>query len=132
MEFLRTYQMSHENISLLKSDATKVKQFRYKTIVIILTLIAFAFLAYTQIIWAVVSTYSSQSQQDTVQLFLQYFPPFLRDIAAITYSTLICSIIVVVLSSIWRKKDSGNHKIVATIILISAKLIILLTLFQLM
>lgn len=132
MKFLRTYEMSHENVPLLKSDKMKVKKFRYKKIVIILTLIAFAFLAYTQIVWAVVSTYSSQSQQDAVQLFLQYFPPFLRDIAAITYATLICSILVIVLSSIWSKKDSGNNKIIATIILISAILIILLTLFQLM
>ncbi len=110
----------------------KVKQFRYKNIVIILTSIPFAFVIYTQIVWAVVATYSSQAQQDAVQLFLQYFPPFLRDIAAITYATLICSIIVVVLSSIWRIKNSGNNKVIATIILISAILIILLTLFQLM
>ncbi len=110
----------------------KVKQFRYKKIVIILTLIAFAFVAYTQIVWAIVAANNSRAHQDAVQLFLNCFPPFLRDIAGITYVTLICSIIVVILSSIWRKKDSGNNKVIATIILISTIIIILLTLFQLM
>ena len=124
--------MSQENIPLVKNDTMKDIQFRYKKIVIILTLIAFAFVAYTQIVWAVVAVNNSQSQQDAVQLFLQYFPPFLRDIAAITYSTLICSIIAIVLSSIWRKKDIGINKVIATSILIITILIVLLTLFQLM
>lgn len=110
----------------------KVKQFRHKKIVIILTSIAFAFLIYTQIIWAVVSTTNSHAQEDAVQLFLNCFPPFLRDIAAITYGTLICSVIVIILSSIWSKKDSGNNKVIATIILIITILIFLLTLFQLL
>ena len=110
----------------------KVKQFRCKKIVIILTSIAFTFVIYTQIVWAVVAAHKSEAQHDGAQLFLQYFPPFVRDIAAITYATLICSIIVVILSSIWRKKDSGINKVTATSILVITILILLLTLFQLM
>jgi amino acid transporter len=124
--------MSQENIPLVKNDTMKVIQFRYKKIVIIITLIAFAFVAYTQIVWAVVAAHNSEPQSEKVQLFLQYFPPFLRDIAAITYATLICSIIVIILSSIWSKKDSGINKVIATSILIITILIVLLTLFQLM
>ncbi len=110
----------------------KVKQFRYKKIVIILTSIAFAFLIYTQIVWGVVATHNSHTQEDDIQLFLHYFPNFVGDIAAITYATLICSIIVVILSSVWRKKDSGINKVIATTILVITILILLLTLFQLM
>jgi hypothetical protein len=110
----------------------KVKQFRYKKIVVILTSIAFAFAIYTQIVWAVVAAQPSVTQHDGVQLFLKYFPPFFRDIAVITYATLICSIIAIIFSSIWRKKDSGINKVIATSILIITILIVLLTLFQLM
>lgn len=110
----------------------KVKQFRDKKIVIILTSIAFAFAIYTQIVWAVVAAHKSEPQHDGVQLFLQYFPSFVRDVAVITYTTLICSIIVVILSSIWRKKDSGINKVIATSILIITVFILLLALFQLM
>ena len=111
----------------MKSEKTGIKK-----AVIIFTVLAFGFALYTQVIWAIMATQKPHIQQDPVQSFLQYFPPFLRDIATISYVTLLCSILTIILSSWWLKRDRGIAKVIAVSILIIAILITLLTIFQLM
>ena len=48
--------MSRENVLLVKNDTMKAKQFRNEKIVIILTsMLSFAFAIYKQFVWAVVA-----------------------------------------------------------------------------
>ncbi|MEO5999207.1 MAG: hypothetical protein ABIQ00_21230 [Chitinophagaceae bacterium] len=110
----------------------KIEKTENKIAVIIFTVITFGFAFYTQVIWAIVATSKSHILEDPVQTFLYYFPPFLRNIATITYVTLLCSIATIILSSAWIKRDKDISKIIGVIILIIAILITLLTLFQLM
>ncbi len=111
----------------MKTDKTGNKK-----AVIIFTLLTFGFALYTQVIWAIVATNKSHILKDPIQSFLYYFPPFIRNIATITYVTLLCSIVTIILSSRWIRRDRGITKAIAVIILIMAILITLLTLFQLM
>jgi hypothetical protein len=110
----------------------KTEKIRIKKAALIVTLVAFGFALYTQVIWAVVAMNKSNVQEDPVQSFLSYFPPIFRNIATITYVTLLCSIATIILSSRWMGRERGITKVIAIIILIMAILIMLLTLFQLM
>ncbi|MDQ6813245.1 MAG: hypothetical protein M3040_05890 [Bacteroidota bacterium] len=102
------------------------------TVSIVITLTTFAFALYTQVIWAIVTSNTTVANKDGVQSFLTYFPPFFRNIAIITYLTLACSILTIIFSSGWIKRERGFIKATVIIILILAILITLLTLFQLM
>ncbi len=110
----------------------KIEKTGNKIAVIIFTLVTFGFALYTQVIWAIVATNKSHILKDPVQSFLYYFPPFLRNIATITYVTLLCSIVTIILSSSWIRRDRRITKVIGAIILIIAILITLLTLFHLM
>ncbi len=110
----------------------KTDKIGIEKLVIICTLFTFGFALYTQIIWAIVATNISPILTDPIQAFLHYFPPLLRNIATITYITLLCSIASIILCSRWIRRARGVTKLIAVIILVMAILITLLTLFQLM
>jgi len=95
----------------------------------IVTLIAFAVVFYTQVIWAIVAS-NSHSQEEAVYAFLSHFPSFLNNVALVTYTTLISCIIAVVFTSIWMRRT--KYKALPIVILVLSSLITLLTVFQLM
>jgi hypothetical protein len=99
------------------------------TITIILTLLAFAFPLYTQVVWALVA--GSSSFDNSIEMFLRHFPSSLS-IATITYLTLALSIVSAILAEVWRRNDTHLGKTIAFIILILSIVIVALTLFQLM
>ncbi len=81
-----------------------------KTVSTVITLTTFAFALYTQVIWAIVASNTTVPHKDHLQLFLTYFPPFFRNIETITYLTLGCSIITIIFSSQWIRRDKGFIK----------------------
>ena len=106
---------------------------KLKNICRAISLILFSFVLYTQVIWGIVAaTQKSDIHSNDFSPFLKYFPPFARDIAIITYSTLACSIILIIFSTMWQNRSQNSEKVFGIVVMILAYLITLLTLFQLM
>ena len=104
-----------------------------KSIAMAVSLVSISVSLYTQIIWVVVATQKGlSSQREKLDSFLNFFPVFIRSIAAITYAVLICAILGIIFSIIWKNGVMGAQRILPIVILIFSILILLLNLFSLM
>lgn len=74
----------------------------------------------------------SLPQDDKVEIFLGYFPAFIRSVSITSYIVLISCIACIVISAIGLKHASRPFRIVGIIIIVLASLITLLQLFTMM
>ena len=102
-------------------------QTRQPTAFIILTLIAFAFPIYTQILLALIA--GSNTHEDSTQMLLRHFPQSLT-IKTINYLTIGLSVLTAVFAELWRRRDNHLGKTIAFLILIAAVLITIFTFFK--
>jgi ABC-type uncharacterized transport system YnjBCD permease subunit len=104
-----------------------------KTIAKVITLISIVIALYPWVIWIIVFNQPGRDLPgEKGNIFLRYFPSFMKNMPTIFYTMAIGAIIAIIFSVRWRNRETGSRKVIPLIILILSVLILLLTLFSMM